>query len=234
MPAENHTRLCGWQKSSFIDFPGTVSTVLFLCGCNLRCPYCHNPGIVKGEFEPIDFADIKEYILKHKNFIEGAVISGGEPAINDSLQEICDELRGFNLKIKLDTNGLLPQKINECNPDYLALDIKTSFDKYPALLGAAYSDCAERLRQSIGIVKKMGDKAEIRITAVPGIIHRDDIDSLRKELLGVHRIFIQPFVPAQDMLDPAYSSVKPYPIEELETWRGLFLQDGVDCRIRTV
>jgi len=233
MPSENY-RICGWQKSSFIDFPGTVSTVLFLCGCNLRCPYCHNPGIVKGEFEPVDFADIKEYILKHKNFIEGAVISGGEPAVCHSLEEICDGLRALGLKIKLDTNGLLPEKIIECAPDYLALDIKTSFDKYPELLGAVYSDCAERLRRSIGIVKKMGCKAEIRITAVPGIVDKKDIENLSKELLGVHRIFIQPFVPAPDMLDPAYSSVKPYRHEELELWRSLFLQDGIDCKIRTV
>jgi len=232
MPIEDRRMICGWQKSSFIDFPGTVSTVLFLCGCNLRCPYCHNPGVVRGEFEQVDFADIKEYILKHKNFIEGAVISGGEPAVCDDLQEICDDLRELGLKIKLDTNGLLPQKINECNPDYLALDIKTSFNKYTALLGAAYSDCTERLRQSIGIVKKMGDSAEIRITAVPGIVDEKDIRDLRKELLGVHRIFIQQFVGAPDMLDSAYSSVKPYPQEELELWRILFLQDGIDCRIR--
>jgi pyruvate formate lyase activating enzyme len=233
MPAEDYL-IYGWQKSSFIDFPGTVSTVLFLCGCNLRCPYCHNPGIVKSEFEPIDFANIKEYILKHKNFIEGAVISGGEPAVHDNLEEICDNLRSPGLKIKLDTNGLLPEKITQCAPDYLALDIKTSFKKYTTLLGAAYPDCTERLRQSISIVKKMGDNAEIRITAVPGIVDKKDIKDLCKELHGVYRIFIQPFVPASSMLDPVYSSVKPYPREELELWRSLFLQDGIDCRIRTV
>ncbi|MCL2690607.1 MAG: anaerobic ribonucleoside-triphosphate reductase activating protein [Chitinispirillia bacterium] len=224
----------GWQKSSFIDYPGTVSTVLFLCGCNLRCPYCHNPEVVRGEFEQIDFSVIKEYILKHKNFIEGVVISGGEPTLCDDLQEICGDLRGLDLKIKLDTNGLLPQKITQCAPDYLALDIKTSFNKYPALLGAPYTDCTERLRQSIGVVKKMGDKAEIRITAVPGIVDREDIESLRKELHGVRKIFIQPFVPAPCMLDPSYSSVKPYPQEELELWRGLFLREGVDCGVREI
>ncbi|MDR2727650.1 MAG: anaerobic ribonucleoside-triphosphate reductase activating protein [Chitinispirillales bacterium] len=231
MPVEN-CRICGWQKSSFIDFPGTVSTVLFLCGCNLVCPYCHNPQIVRGEFEPVGFAEIKEYILKHKNLIDGAVISGGEPTICSDLQEICDNLRQLGLKIKLDTNGLLPEKITPYLPDYLALDIKTSFNKYTALLGAAYPDCTERLRQSIDIVKKMGENAEIRITAVPKIIDRDDIGILRKELYGTHRIFIQPFVPAPSMLNPAYSSVKPYPKEELEIWRELFLQDGIDCRIR--
>jgi len=229
MPVE--VKISGWQKSSFIDFPGTVATVLFLSGCNLTCPFCHNPAIVKGEIGPVGFDGVKSYIVKHKNIIEGVVISGGEPTLSANLEEFCKSLRELELKIKLDTNGLLPEKIAACAPDYLALDIKTSLKKYN-LLGVSYPDYSERLRKSIQLAINMGRMAEIRITAVPGIINIEDIESLTVELRGAAKIFIQQFARAPQMLDPAYSFVKPYPAEELERWRDVFLHNGIDCQIR--
>ncbi|MDR0307466.1 MAG: anaerobic ribonucleoside-triphosphate reductase activating protein [Chitinispirillales bacterium] len=229
MPSQ--VKISGWLKSSFIDFPGTVAAVLFFSGCNLACPYCHNPSIVRGRTEPVSFDEVKSYILKHKGIIEGAVISGGEAALLADLEEISKSLREMGLKIKLDTNGLLPEKIEKCSPDYLALDIKTSFKKY-ALLGAAYPDCGERLRQSINIVKKMGDQAEVRITAAPGVIDINDVEELLVELSGVKKIYIQQFVSDYDILDPAYLLVKPYPAEELERWQAFFSHNGIYCAIR--
>jgi pyruvate-formate lyase-activating enzyme len=82
------------------------------------------------------------------------------------------------------------------------------------------------------MVRKMGDRAEIRVTAVPGIIDRDDIESLSDVLRGVKKIFIQQFEPAPLMLDTAYRSVKPYALDELERWRGVFLRAGIDCVVR--
>jgi len=223
--------ITGWQKSSFIDFPGTVSTVLFLSGCNLRCPYCHNPGIVLGQYEPIPFDDIKNYIIKYGDVIKGAVISGGEPSIQNGLKELCDDLKKLGLKVKIDSNGLEPENIIVCDYDYLALDIKTSFKKY-ALLKSPYKDNNRRLSQSVDIAKTLGERAEIRVTAAPDIIDRDDINSLCVELRGVNKIFIQQFTPNQQTLDLSYQSTKPYPAEELEVWRGIFMDAGIDCTVR--
>jgi pyruvate formate lyase activating enzyme len=224
-------KISGWLKTSLIEFPGTLSTVLFLSGCNLRCPYCHNPDIVGDEYESIPYDDIREHVVKRKNIIEGAVISGGEPSIHDGLKEMCDDLRALGLLIKIDTNGLEPEKIVECAPDYLALDVKTSFEKYQQLQVSCL-DRRERLSQSIDIAKKMGENAEIRITAVPGIIDDGDIDKLLIELRGVRKVFIQQFSQDNPLLDPAYSSVKPYKPDRLEGWRKRFLDAGVDCKIR--
>ena len=225
--------ISGWQKSSFIDFPETVATVLFLSGCNLRCPYCHNPGIVLGQYELLPFDNIRKHIIKRTGIIEGAVISGGEPSIHHGLTELCAQLKAYGLKVKLDTNGLEPERLIVCNFDYIALDIKTSFKKY-SLLNTPYYDNSERLGQAVDIVKNMEENGEVRITAAPGIIDRDDIDSLCVELRGVNKVFIQQFDPTQQTLDPAYQSTKPYNTDELEVWRNMFTDAGIDCHIRGV
>ncbi len=226
--------ISGWTKTSFIDYPGRLATLLFLSGCNLRCPYCHNPGIVNGEYPPIPFNDIRDHIIKRKDVIEGAVISGGEPTLHPGLKDLCGAVRELGLKVKIDTNGLEPDVLIDCRPDYLAVDIKTSLDKYRLLnIPDQYnSDCVERLSKSIGIVKSMGDNAEIRITAAPGIIDRGDIKRLCIDLQGVGKVFIQPFNPNQPMLDPCYSSVTPYGIDELEWMRDMLLSAGIGCEVR--
>jgi pyruvate formate lyase activating enzyme len=226
--------ISAWIKTSLIDFPGVISTALFLSGCNLRCPYCHNSGIVivQGD-ESIPFDAIKDHIIKRKGVIEGAVISGGEPSIHGGLKNLCDELRSLGVKVKVDTNGLEPDAIRGCRPDYLALDVKTTLNKYQ-LLKASRPDCRERLSQTIAIAKSMGQNAEARITAVPGIVDRGDIDNLRVELQGINKVYIQQFNPNAPTLDPAYSSVKPYGVDELNAWRGIFLDAGIDCEIRNL
>ncbi|MDR2579089.1 MAG: radical SAM protein [Chitinispirillales bacterium] len=224
-------KIAAWLKTSLINFPGTVSTVLFLSGCSLRCPYCHNPEIVLDMFELVPFDDIKNHLIKRKGIVEGVVLTGGEPFLHDGLKGLCDELRGLGVGVKIDTNGLEPEKIIDCAPDYLAVDIKTVFPKY-SLLNVSYHDHRERLARSVDIVKSMGQAAEVRITAAPGIIDTGDINGLCVELRGVKKLFIQPFTPSPRLLDPAYSSTKPYELSELEGWRKKFSDAGIDCHIR--
>jgi len=235
--ANNNPKLpaiSGWTKTSFIDYPGRPATLLFLPGCNLRCPYCHNPGVVLDSYPAIPFDTISGHIIKRKDvIIEAAVISGGEPTLHPGLKDLRDKLKALGLKVKIDTNGLEPDVLTTCRPDYLAVDIKTAPEKY-RLLNAPYGDsgCRERLSKSIGIVKSMGDNAEIRITAVPGIIDCGDIESLLADLRGVSKVFLQRFNPNQPMLDPAYSSVKPYGADELESMLAILSDAGINCKIR--
>ncbi|MDR2592832.1 MAG: anaerobic ribonucleoside-triphosphate reductase activating protein [Chitinispirillales bacterium] len=229
-----HPAISGWTKTSFIDYPGCPATLLFLPGCNLRCPYCHNPGIVNGTYEAIPFDVIRDHVIKRKEIIEGVVISGGEPTLHSGLTDLCGEIKSLGLKVKIDTNGLEPDVLADCRPDYLAVDIKTSLDKYNLLnIPNQYkSGCRERLSKSINIVKSMGGNAEIRITAAPGIVSRGDIECLCGELRGVGKVFIQQFNPNQPMLDPAYSSVKPYGVDELELMCSIFCDAGIKCEVR--
>ncbi len=227
---QDSVRISGWLKNSFVDYPGTVATVLFLSGCNLRCPYCHNPGIVYDRFEPVDIQVILDYISKRKGILEGAVISGGEPTLQPGLTQLCESLRNEGLKIKLDTNGLNPDRIEGIDPDYLALDIKTSLKRYPQL-GNLPPDWEKRLCRSLEIVRSRGERGEVRITAVPGIIEQDDIDTLCVELTG-NRVFLQQFNNSVELLDADISQVKPHTPGQLQSWCLQFVKSGIPCQIR--
>jgi pyruvate formate lyase activating enzyme len=227
------SNIIGWIKNSFIDFPGTVSTVLFFSGCNLRCPYCHNPGIVLNSSpEEISFGLIRTFLEKRKGTIEGVVLSGGEPTIHPGLLDIVKGIRALGYLIKLDTNGLRPGVIRAVAPDYLALDVKTLPSNYPALLKSPYVDTPERLAASIEIARLMGDNAEVRITAAPGIIDRMVIIELAALLKGIRNVFLQPMQTRAELLDPAMRERGPIPLSELTAYREILLKQVDRCEIR--
>lgn len=223
--------ITGWLKHSFIDYPGKVSTVLFFSGCNLRCPYCHNPSIVKNLLPPVPFAKIKDYLALRRSIIDGVVISGGEPTIHQSMLPVAASLRKEKFSIKLDTNGLNPQMIEKCNPDYLAVDIKTSFCRYSEL-SCVMNDCKERLTDTLKIVRKMGEQAEVRITVAPLLIDDSVIVELADILKGVAKIYLQPFNRTSELLDPSYKELEPVSQEKIHEYRDYIEQITGACRIR--
>jgi pyruvate formate lyase activating enzyme len=127
----------GLIKTSLIDFPGEVAAVLFTFGCNLRCPYCQNPALVTGP-PPRDFIsreEVRAFLKKRKDVLGGVCITGGEPLLHSDLGELIGEIKSLGLKVKLDTNGTIPERLREANVDYVAIDFKTSLEKYRLLTG---------------------------------------------------------------------------------------------------
>jgi pyruvate formate lyase activating enzyme len=225
--------IAGWTKNSFIDFPGTVSTVLFFSGCNLRCPYCHNPGIVLNETKGIiSLEDVLDFLKKRKGIIEGVVLSGGEPTIHENLEDIVKELRKLKVKIKLDTNGLLPEKIKKIRPDYLALDVKTTPVNYKNLLKAPYDDVEKRLAESISIARSMDENAEIRITISPKIIDNKIIEDVGKMIQGVKKVFLQPMQTKVEMLEQGFMELPLINAIEINKYRELLLNFTENCTSR--
>jgi len=221
----------GWQKNSFIDFPGTVSTVLFFRGCNLRCPYCHNPDIVLNRLPYIPFSEIDAFLEKRKKVITGVVLSGGEPTLHADLPKIVEKIRLKGFLIKLDTNGLNPEMIKKCMPDYCALDIKTVPDGYAAL-GCALSDAAQRLSESIAIVKGMGNSGEVRITVVNPFVNNENINAIAEAIKGVSKVFLQKLVVKNQLLCSESLLVQNVPAEILEYYRSLVAEYTGICSIR--
>ena len=91
----------GYLKSSFIDYPDKIASVVFLGGCNYRCPYCHNGDLVcNDDCELIDLDEIRAHIKKRKGLIDGVVITGGEPTLAKGLIDFLEEFTGqkFNLE----------------------------------------------------------------------------------------------------------------------------------------
>ncbi|MEG1993755.1 MAG: anaerobic ribonucleoside-triphosphate reductase activating protein, partial [Oscillospiraceae bacterium] len=125
----------GIQKVSTIDFPSVLSCVVFTKGCNLDCFYCHNRSIIENSAENISEEDVLSFLEKRKGLLDGVVVSGGEPTIQDDIGDFLSKVRSMGYKLKLDTNGQNPEKVKEilggglC--DYVAVDIKASRQKYP-------------------------------------------------------------------------------------------------------
>jgi pyruvate formate lyase activating enzyme len=225
--------IAGWQKNSFIDFPGTIATVLFFSGCNLRCPYCHNPGVVNATAaDEIDSREIWAFLQRRAKIIEGVVLSGGEPTLHANLVDSAAGIRALGYRIKLDTNGLLPDVVAKVAPDYLSMDLKTSPGLYKELCRSPYPDTAERLHASLNLVRAMKENAEVRITCAPGFVDRKIISGLSLLLAGVAQVFLQPMQNKVPLLDPEFAKEPLISLEEIKRFMDILSPHVGKCVIR--
>jgi pyruvate formate lyase activating enzyme len=206
-------KFSGLQKTSLTDFPDRVASVLFTPGCNLRCPFCHNWRIVVDPQPPFLTDETALKILEdRKKYVDAVVITGGEPTIHKEIPRFLKRLKDRGFSVKLDTNGLDSKTLEECLPhaDYVALDVKTSPEKYPSL---GTEDAAELLR-TIEILKSGEVEYEFRTTVVPGLVEARDVSRICEIAKGVKNYALQQFIPG-DTLDESFKKMKPYPKETI-------------------
>lgn len=186
----------GWQKTSLIDYPGSISTVLFTSGCNWKCIYCHNYQAITDPRNLVNEDKIKDFILERKNKIEAVVVSGGEPTLQTDLIDFLKWLKQTKLKIKLDTNGWNPrilEKILEQNlVDYVAMDIKTSFKKYYDITRIKIDE--EKIRRSIFLLKNSEIDYEFRTTVFRDFVEIGDLEEICRLIYGSKKYFLQSYV----------------------------------------
>ncbi|NIQ96948.1 MAG: anaerobic ribonucleoside-triphosphate reductase activating protein [Desulfuromonadales bacterium] len=204
----------GFQGTSLLDFPGRIAALVFFGGCNLTCPFCHNPSLVLG---PDDLPDYPVDALladlgRRRSFIDGVVVSGGEPTLDPHLPDLLREIKTLGLSVKVDTNALLPDAlqrlIDEQLVDFLAVDLKTSLPRYGELHAGPVD--IDALRQGLQIVLDAPVDHEFRTTCVPGFVERDDILSMAAEIKGARRWVLQQFV-ASHALDEHLREIEPHP-----------------------
>ena len=187
----------GIDKFSLLDFEDKISCVLFCKPCNFRCPFCHNGTTVLEAETTIPFDDILEYLESRKGLIDAVVVSGGEPTLMPDLKEKIIALRKLGFLIKLDTNGTNPETIKDLYEsgliDYVAMDIKNSFKKYPLTVGVknAYLD---KVSQSIQYLMNSGIDYEFRTTLIDEFHDTQDIREMAETLKGAKCLFLQKFV----------------------------------------
>jgi pyruvate formate lyase activating enzyme len=201
-------KFSGIQKTSLIDFPDRLATVLFTPDCNLRCPYCHNWRIVLNPKPPfLNEETVIQILEKHKKYVDAVAITGGEPTIHKEIPKFVKKLKGEGFSVKLDTNGFFPKVLNKCLPyiDYVALDVKTSLEKYRRL-GA--KNTADFLR-TVEILKDGEVEYEFRATVVPDFVDDEDIPKMGEIVKGGKRFIFQQFIPG-DTLDKTFNNIKPY------------------------
>ena len=220
----------GLLKSTLVDYPGEVAATLFTNGCNLSCPYCHNPELISGP-APEDFLTRKQvmaYLHRRSCVLGGVCITGGEPTLHADLPELISEIRELGLKVKVDTNGTLPERIAELDADYFAMDVKASPAHYDRVGMPAAGD---RLRRSMEIIRASGAEYEFRTTVVPGIVFDEDVDEICESLAPGDIYTLAQYRPLIT-LDPAFESVGPYPLATLEAMRDRCAARGVDAHVR--
>lgn len=218
-------KFSGIQKTSLIDFPGRIATVLFTPGCNLRCPFCHNWRLVldpKGPF--LSEENVFQILESRKKFVDAVAITGGEPTMHPDIPRFLKKLKQREFSVKMDTNGFFPGVLRKCLPylDYIAMDVKTCSERY-RLLGA--KDTSSYLR-TVEMLKRGITDYEFRSTVVPGFVDEECIHKMGELTKGAKRFAFQQFVPG-DNLDKAFNIVKPYPSDTIVHFADI-MKDYVD------
>ena len=210
-------KIRGLQKTSLIDYPGKISTVIFSSGCNLRCGFCHNSDLVNNTEEKrgISEKDIFTFLSSRKGLIDAVVLSGGEPLFQKDVIDFIELVKKSDLLVKIDTNGFFPDKLKKAidlGIDYVALDIKTSPSKYPVITGV--NSDFNKVNESFDIIRSSSVDYELRMTCVDGFCSDEDLSEIENTLGMVKRFYIQQFVP-ESTLDPAFQNIAPLPFSRL-------------------
>ncbi len=212
-------KICGLQKLSLLDFPGKLAATVFTGGCNLRCPFCHNSGLV---FEPQEIMSEEElltFLEKRRGRLEGVCITGGEPLMQRDIGDMIKRIREMGYSIKLDTNGTNPDKldalINEGILDYVAMDIKNSFEKYPETCGIAGMDIVQ-IKKSIDILMQNRVPFEFRTTVVKEFHTVGDIQDIVSAIKGAPRYYLQTFIDSGALIEQGLHAVNAETMVEMK------------------
>lgn len=214
-------RLGGLLKNTALDFPGRFSAAVFTQGCNFTCPYCHNPHLTRPFGEPVEEEDALNFLRRRRPYLDGVVVSGGEPTLQPDLAEFCKKLRGLGYEIKLDTNGSAPEVVADLIKrklvTYLALDLKADPAAYPREL--APRDPGQAILETIKILRRSSLPHEFRTTAAAPFVNRESIAAIARAAAGSAPLFIQAFRP-DHVLNPEFMAAHPQPDRaELEEFR---------------
>jgi len=213
----------GAQWTTLIDFPGVVAATLFTIGCTFRCPFCHNPELVDPDRLPdrLESATILERLRDRAGFLDGVVISGGEPTVHPGLRAFAQSVRDLGLLVKLDTNGSAPGVIEELLDaglvDFIAMDVKAPLDRYGELTGADTD--VDAIEASIVRIVGTAPDYEFRTTVAPTLAREDVLRiASRLRAAGARRFFLQAFrVPEIGLLDRTWEERAALPADELES-----------------
>lgn len=203
-------KICGLQKTTLLDFPGHVAATVFTGGCNFRCPFCHNSDLLGNDASSAySEEEVLAFLGKRRGILEGIAITGGEPTLQPDLKDFILKARELGFCIKLDTNGYRPDILKElCEDglvDYVAMDIKTSRERYSIVAGIPSVDM-KKIEESVSFLKGGTVPYEFRTTVVKELHTADDFEKIGLWLEGSSQYFLQNFVDSENVLNPVYSS----------------------------
>ena len=209
--------ISGIQKLTLLDFPGKLACTVFTSGCNFRCPFCHNASLVlPGMSDHIDEQEVFSFLKKREGILEGVCITGGEPCLQPDLEAFIRKVRELGFAIKLDTNGSFPEKLSSLLEkgllDYVAMDIKTSKERYSEVCGVQNEKLLENVQKSVEILKSSSVPHEFRTTTARELQTKEDFEKIGRWLSGEKRYFIQQYEASGELVG---DEMTPYEKEEL-------------------
>jgi pyruvate formate lyase activating enzyme len=204
-----------------VDFPGRMAGVFFTSGCNFTCGFCHNATLMGRHKAGLSWEKLDTACRGFKkDWVTGAAITGGEPSLAAGVDGLIRFFKERGLAVKMDSNGSRPDVLRELIPmvDCLAMDVKASLEAYPDVVGWRETD---KIRESIGLVKSMGERGLLRTTIIESV-HTDGMMHRIGALIeGADLYQMQPFVPREDLPGEAYRQAKRTSAARLEALREL-------------
>lgn len=226
----------GLQKMTLLDYPGRLACTVFLSGCNLRCPFCHNAALVlpeQTEAEEIPVESLVDFLNKRKGKLDGVCITGGEPTLQKDLPELMQAIRNLGFSVKLDTNGtnprMLAQILEAGLADYVAMDIKSSPDRYRETCGGV--DVLKAVQESAALLMRSETDYEFRTTVFAPVHTPEGMAEIGKWLRGAKQYYLQPFVDSGHLVGTGCS-----PLSEAEVYalRDALINEIPNTRIRGI
>lgn len=232
-------KIYGFQKTTLLDYPEHVAATVFTGGCNFRCPFCQNAGLVTmrgaarepaaGFEETSGMPAVSEeeffaHLKKRRGILDGVCITGGEPTLQPDLEDFIRKIRELGYRVKLDSNGYRPEVLKHLLGqgllDYVAMDVKASRENYAKAAGLADSGFVpERIEESIRLLRESGIPYEFRTTAVKGLHTVEEFEEIGRWLAGSRAYFIQSYSGDGDILDGA--GLGSFAVEELRAMQRL-------------
>ena len=229
-------KLFGLQKLSLVDYPGKLACTIFTGGCNFRCPFCHNSGLVINikEEEALSEEYILRFLEKRSVTLEGVCISGGEPLLNADIADFIKKIKNMGFSVKLDTNGTYPDRRKELAAagliDYVAMDIKNSPEKYAETIGLDSYDIS-KVKESVSFLLSGSVPYEFRTTLVREFHTPQDIVDIGKWISGAKNYFLQNFVDSGHIIGEGLSG---FSREELGTIKEIAKDFAENVELRGI
>ncbi len=227
-------RICGLQKLSMVDYPGMLAATVFTGGCNLRCPFCHNALLVTRlqESPVLDTDDVLAFLASRRGFLDGVVLSGGEPLMQPDSVDFLTQVRELGFLIKVDTNGCYPHVLREILDkqlaDYVAMDIKNSPDKYAQTVGIPNFPL-DNVNRSIALLQSSGIDYEFRTTVVREFHTADDIAAIAQWISGAPHYYLQNFEDSGNLIS---QGLHGFSLDELQIMADSALKHLKNVQIR--
>ena len=213
-------RIAALQRMTLLDYPGHLACTVFLPGCNLRCPFCHNASLVlPGSDLPDEMSrsELMDFLGRRKGKLDGVCITGGEPTLHPDLPELMDSIRQMGFLVKLDTNGsspaVLKTVLEDGLADYVAMDIKNCPERYLQTCGGA--DVLDSVRESAAMLMEGKTDYEFRTTVFRPAHDPEAMQSIGRWLEGAKRYFLQNFVDSGNLVGTGCSALKESEIHAL-------------------